>query len=120
MIKPLSLAKALRIQAGTADQSVVDTFIDWVNASLSTRAKMQQHRCSPEVGEFYQVHLRLTAEPDDCRQIETKFKNAGWKAVKVVYWQGSLGISLEYGHARDWTSVYEGKPLTGGLAQRAA
>lgn len=111
MTKPITMQKAMRFLNATATLSTTEIFIQYVNTKFVSKAAMLAHRCSPEMGHFYSVSLDLAATPEECLAIEDAFR-PGWKAVKVVYWQGRLSISLACHESPEWAGFYNGKPLS--------
>lgn len=105
------MQKAMRVWEGTAKLTTVEIFIQYVNSRFATRPTMDGHRCSPNLGHFYQIGMDIQATPAECLEIEKAFR-PGWKAVKVVYWHGRLSIHLDCNENSGLTSFYNGKPLS--------
>lgn len=117
MVKPISFNTAKRRVAQKAPSvttTVVDKFVGHINKCFATKESMEQYRCSPAVGHFYQVNTDMQAKPEDCIAIDKAFRDAGWPGVHVVYFKGRLGVSLSF---RTWDDNerhrprYDNKPL---------
>lgn len=112
MTKAITLKHALRVLSGTVQKSRVDTFVEYVNSVFANKETMLRHRCSAQVGHFYQIGLNLhEVSPAECLQIELAFRASGWKDVQVCYWVGALSVSLEATQRRGWASHYNGERI---------
>ena len=92
--------------------SEVDLVVHRVNGQLMDPTARKKARCSPQVGNFWQVSGDNCLTAQDVRRLHRKFKAAGWPAVKVTTWQGRWNVTLsESNRVNFGPSCFEGNPL---------